>query len=152
MLALLEGYKNSIGGMQHAWMVFLCRKLGLTEYVLPRSISKLEFVGAKSIFKDGWSQRKVVMSIAEEVDPFWWELSSRANFRPKDIEIFIMSNIPHTVSSGPIYMDGESKQNGEVVLSAKEKHILLPEEVFSTKTLANDKKYMLPTKIGRFRL
>ncbi|CAN0282768.1 unnamed protein product, partial [Discosporangium mesarthrocarpum] len=35
MLAFLERYKNCIGEIQHAWLVVMCGKLGLTRYLLP---------------------------------------------------------------------------------------------------------------------
>ncbi|OQR96763.1 E3 ubiquitin-protein ligase MARCH6 (membrane-associated RING finger protein 6) [Achlya hypogyna] len=36
ILAVLETYKNEIGHFQYRWMLRMCAKLGLTEYLLPR--------------------------------------------------------------------------------------------------------------------
>lgn len=50
MLGFLEKYKNGIGELQHRWLVLVCQKLGLTDYLLPRTIQNFVFVGSKAIF------------------------------------------------------------------------------------------------------
>jgi E3 ubiquitin-protein ligase MARCH6 len=50
MLGFLEKYKNSIGGLQHGWLILVCKPLGLTDYMLPQSIQRFVFVGWKAIF------------------------------------------------------------------------------------------------------
>jgi E3 ubiquitin-protein ligase MARCH6 len=133
MLALLERYKNTIGGFQHRWLKFMCRKMGLTDYLLPCSIKEFELVGTKSILLpvDGKS--------APQVDPFFLELVTKED----GIDEFILSNI-HPVAT-PVQVVGETKDGGDRVLSQSPDHILL------TPKSAEERK-LLPTKIGRFRL
>uniref|UniRef100_A0A7S2MEA0 RING-type E3 ubiquitin transferase n=1 Tax=Helicotheca tamesis TaxID=374047 RepID=A0A7S2MEA0_9STRA len=50
MLAFLEKYKNHIGEMQHYWLVFICRWMGLTDHVLPQEVEKFELVGIRPVF------------------------------------------------------------------------------------------------------
>mmetsp|Transcript_942 Transcript_942/g.1041 ORF Transcript_942/g.1041 Transcript_942/m.1041 type:complete len:1331 (+) Transcript_942:60-4052(+) len=50
MLGFLEKYKNNIGGMQHWWLMCVCKPVGLIDYLLPRSIKRFVLVGWKRIF------------------------------------------------------------------------------------------------------
>lgn len=129
MLALLERYKNSIGGLQHSWMVFMCRQLGLVDYMLPRSVAEFELVGTKQIFV------KVGVG-ADEVDPFWYELATTEEYFDDIVE----SNIVKVDSSVRITRFGVEKANGERVLSSEMDNIILPEG------------NLLPAKRGCFRL
>jgi len=50
MLGFLEKYKNNIGGMQHQWLMLICKALGLIDHVLPKQIDRFMYVGWKRIF------------------------------------------------------------------------------------------------------
>ena len=50
MLGFLEKYKNGIGELQHRWLILVCHHLGLTDYLLPRTIQSFVFIGWKAIF------------------------------------------------------------------------------------------------------
>jgi len=50
MLGLLEKYKNSIGETQHNWLAFICDKMGVVDYLLPRNIDKFVLAGYMPIF------------------------------------------------------------------------------------------------------
>lgn len=133
MLALLERYKNTIGGFQHRWLKFMCRKMGLTDYILPCSIETFELVGTKPVLllTDGKS--------AHQVDPFFFELATKVD----GVDEFILSNIDPVDS--PMTILGETKESGERVLSKSLDYISL------TSKIADDRR-LLPTRIGRFRL
>jgi E3 ubiquitin-protein ligase MARCH6 len=129
MLALLERYKNSIGGLQHRWMAFMCRRMGLTEYILPRSVAKFELYGKKEI-----------ISTSGAVDVFWYDLAGATN----DINPLILSNIERT--DDKTIDEGKSKENGQRVLTTFD-FIRLPPI-----PNADEDKHLLPTKRGKFRL
>lgn len=152
MLALLERYKNSIGGLQHKWMVFMCRKMGLTEYLLPCSIEQFQFVGTKKIFLSRIDDKDVTdatvakpmveKSIVRQVDPFWYELAKKE----KNIDNIVQTSAIHaSIESACKFVDGDTKENGERVLADSMDFIRLPGHTSGDETL-------LPTKIGRFRL
>lgn len=133
MLALLERYKNTIGLLQHNWMKFMCRKMGLTEYLLPLAVQKFELAGRKAVFTmDGKDDKRV--------DPFWYILSHK---HPKmDMESFIQSSMRKEEKL--VYDDGEVNSKGELVYNKGLESIRLPDR---------DNEYpFLPTKIGRYRL
>lgn len=50
MLSLLEKYKNNIGETQHRWLAFICDKLDLSDYLLPRNVDKFVLTGYRPIF------------------------------------------------------------------------------------------------------
>jgi hypothetical protein len=50
MLGLLEKYKNNIGETQHYWLAFMCDKLSVSDYLLPRSIERFVLAGYRPIF------------------------------------------------------------------------------------------------------
>ena len=50
MLSLLEKYKNKIGETQHRWLAFICGKIGISDYLLPRSVDKFVLTGYRPIF------------------------------------------------------------------------------------------------------
>lgn len=138
MLALLERHKNTIGGLQHCWMKFMCKRMGLTEYILPRRVEAFEFVGTKHVFM------KNDDSEALEVDPFFTHLATME----KDIDHFVMSNIDLSqggTNSFPLL--GDQRLNGERVLNIGVRSITIPAEEEAGEEMIN-----LPTKIGRYRL
>ncbi|KAL3941026.1 MAG: hypothetical protein SGARI_000742, partial [Bacillariaceae sp.] len=135
MLALLERYKNSIGGLQHRWLKYMCGAMGLTEYLLPRKVDRFKYVGTKQVFlplKDDGTLN---------VDPFLMDLANESNVIDDDV---IFSNVGKT-ETAPV-VEGETRPDGERVLSVGTTHIALPSESSS------DKRVLLPTKLGRFRL
>jgi E3 ubiquitin-protein ligase MARCH6 len=148
MLALLEKYKNTIGELQHHWLVFMCRRMGLTDHILPQSIDKFKLIGTKEIFapKDGSASTRV-----DQVDPFWYELAKKDS----DLDDFILSNIEKASSGTPTFLEGESKPNGEKVLSKFVNYILLPQQATVDSNLGMSRtgsQNLLATKIGRYRL
>ena len=136
MLALLERYKNTIGQLQHIWMKFMCRKMGLTEHILPLSVEKFEMMGTKAVFC-------FRPEASMEVDPFWYDLAKRK----VDIDAFVESSVQKERK----YVDakGETKGSGERVYSSSVNYIRLPADERSDE---RDDDIMLPTKIGRYRL
>ena len=131
MLALLERYKNTIGGLQHRWMRFACKTLGLTKYLLPRRIKEFKLVGTKAVFALSDKDK------ATEIAPFFTSLVTKK----EDVYQFISNNIDEPSTSTTD--EGEQRLNGERVLSIGVRSISLP-----TKT----SPLLLPTKIGKYRL
>jgi E3 ubiquitin-protein ligase MARCH6 len=126
--------------------------MGLTEYLLPRSIEKFQLVGTKNIFLpqsfniDCSNLPAVTPTVdkvtGKEVDHFWYELVKKE----KGIDYFIESNLQHAILESTCkFVDGESKGNGERVLAHSADFIRLPE-------LSSGEETLLPTKISRFRL
>ena len=154
MLALLERYKNSIGGLQHSWMAFMCRKMGLTGHILPRSVEKFEMIGRKEIFLGVGDSSPVEDNLSLSVDPFWYDLAGKE----KDLDNFIESSINKSNDSIKMSIVGESKKNGERVLKTSVNFICLPElkdpsssNISDIDTLSSGtRKYLLPAKLGRF--
>eukprot|EP00529_Nitzschia_sp_RCC80_P006381 CAMPEP_0113525002 /NCGR_PEP_ID=MMETSP0014_2-20120614/46504_1 /TAXON_ID=2857 /ORGANISM="Nitzschia sp." /LENGTH=1473 /DNA_ID=CAMNT_0000423125 /DNA_START=65 /DNA_END=4486 /DNA_ORIENTATION=+ /assembly_acc=CAM_ASM_000159 len=178
MLALLERYKNTIGGLQHGWMKFMCRRMGLTDFLLPRAVKSFELVGSKAVFSalgNGAS--------GFEVDPFFLELINKTD----DIDNFVLSNIDK--ENDPVIhgeVRGETKESGDRVLSIDVDSISIPapntdpeassstDPIPSLTTIATstptsastqrtkldqagslpEKEHikLLPTKVGRYRL
>ncbi len=140
MLALLERHKNTIGGMQHYWMKFMCRSMGLTEHILPRRVEAFEFVGTKRVFTSNDVSGRL------EVDPFFTALATTE----KDIDLFVMPNIDKSQldSTQPLQtLLGEQRMNGERVLNTEVRSISLPADEGTDEEVIS-----LPTKIGRYRL
>jgi len=140
MLALLERHKNTIGGLQHCWMKFMCRRMGLTEHILPRIVKTFELVGTKHVFTSNNQLGGF------KVDQFFSTLAMKEN----DIDQFVMSNIDRTDNSIPQSSStvlGEQQLNGERVLSIGVRSISLPVDEG-----AENKIIRIPTKIGRYRL
>jgi E3 ubiquitin-protein ligase MARCH6 len=140
MLALLERHKNTIGGLQHRWMKFMCRKMGLTEYILPRRIKEFKLIGTKSVFLPHDKEEDA------EIDPFFTSLATKE----EDIDQFILFSIDKCFMASPSWtVLGEQRLSGERVLSIGIRSIS-----FLTKTAPenDNNKLLLPTKIGRYRL
>ncbi|KAL3931926.1 MAG: hypothetical protein SGBAC_011084 [Bacillariaceae sp.] len=136
MLALLERYKNSIGGWQHAWMVFMCKHMGLTEYMLPRAVDQFQLVGTKRVFLSN--------ELDIKVDPFWYELASKE----KNINFFVESNIEMADATQDVLF-GDSKANGSRVLDSSLGFIKMPETVTPD---GLDTNCLLPAKRGSYCL
>ena len=69
MLGFLEKYKNRIGGLQHEWLALVCEPLGVTDYMLPRSVERFVFVGWKAIFIRGDEVEPDIMDDFSESTP-----------------------------------------------------------------------------------
>ncbi len=133
MLALLERYKNTIGSLQHNWLKLMCRKMGLTEYLLPLSVENFQLAGTKAVFCSDNNDD-------QRVDPFWYILAHK---HPQmDLNHFIQSSIRKEEKL--VVSKGEVNINGELVFLAGVECIRLPNR---------DNEYpFLPTKIDRYRL
>ena len=139
MLALLERHKNTIGGLQHRWMKFMCQKMGLTEYILPRRIKEFKLIGTKSVFLPHDKEEDA------EIDPFFTSLATKE----EDIDQFILFNINKSSIESSSIVLGEERLSGERVLCIGIRSISFP----SKAAPENEKnKLLLPTKIGRYRL
>jgi E3 ubiquitin-protein ligase MARCH6 len=169
MLALLEKYKNRIGEMQHSWLLFLCNLMGLTEYVLPRSVEKFALVGSRPIFLEQITTDNENCIIANEttgnglsscvdannimVDPFWYELAAT---KPSDIEEFLSGKIG-TNEEVLVYEVGTARQNGHRIPRNCKARITLPpsssrQEIPIPLVGDADNVAFLPTSIGPFRM
>ena len=150
MLALLEKYKNSIGEMQHHWLVFMSSRMGLTKFILPQDVDKFVLIGHIPVCKNGTEVNKVLYDLANGVG---------------DYVDLISSNIQKVDpgSSRIMEFEGQTRDNGERVLLSSVSYILLPSPHLaagqddsdgsgvSTST-DFDNATLLPTKMGRFRL
>lgn len=133
MLALLEKYKNSIGEMQHHWLVFMTSKMGLADYIIPKDVQKFVLIG------------HIPVSLpSDDINPVLYDLASDES----DKEEMILSNVERPPqSAGKLEEIGETKENGERVLHISQRFISLP----SRGSVSPERSRLLPTKIGRFR-
>jgi E3 ubiquitin-protein ligase MARCH6 len=162
MLALLEKGKNFIGAAQHRWLVRFSSLLGLSDYLLPKSIDKFVYVGSRPIFLGAHAtlngtannrQLKIddtgpclenkgnLCELRTEViDNFWEELEKMSY--PSDN--FIKLNLSSVVTPGklPTYERGVTKRSGKRHLKSSERYICLPD----------GEKTKIPTAIGPYRL
>jgi E3 ubiquitin-protein ligase MARCH6 len=148
MLALLERYKNSIGWMQHRWLKFISRRLGLVDYLLPRTISCFEPIACKPVLildeTDG----------PAEVDPSLIQLGTAHESGTLDENLFMSTfgEMETSLNGSISNVEGETMANGERVLVAEKTHIALP--FFGGKIClvgASTNVILLPTKLGRHR-
>lgn len=140
MLALLERHKNTIGGLQHCWMKFVCQRMGLTEYILPRRVKAFELIGTKPVFISNNELGDL------KVDQFFSTLATKE----KDIDQFILLNIDmteHGTTQPSSTVLGEQRLSGERVLSIGVRSVSFPADEG-----AENKVIHVPTKIGRYRL
>ncbi|CAB9505838.1 ERAD-associated E3 ubiquitin-protein ligase DOA10 [Seminavis robusta] len=140
MLALLERYKNSIGEMQHHWLVFMCSRMGLSQYMLPHDIEKFALVG-------------YIPVSAEDSNQSLHDLASGEG----DHEELIRENMKNINATLRLEIPGETRENGERVLKETHAFIALPSQSPSGTSAtdesgASDGVVLLPTKLGRFRL
>ena len=137
MLALLEKYKNSIGELQHHWLVFTTSRLGLTDYILPKSIEKFTLVGHIPVF----------LGSGEEVNRVLYDIANKEG--DEDKEQIIISNM-EKLSSAPAEEVGETRDDGQRMLPSSQAYISLPPRGGGASNNADSK--LLPAKVGRFRL
>lgn len=136
MLALLEKYKNAIGGMQHIWLKFMSGVMGLTDRILPENVGGFRLLGSRPVFKVG-----------HEVDQFWYEL---ANSNKDPLEILTANLHTFVPASARALSTGETKSNGERVLRFGSDFIRLP--IRLPGKFLRSRSVLLPTRIGKFRL
>eukprot|EP00977_Amphora_coffeiformis_P013576 scaffold3586_cov164-Amphora_coffeaeformis.AAC.27 len=138
MLALLERNKNSIGELQHHWLKFLSKQLGITDAVLPRQVENFRLIGSRAVFMDD-----------RAIDEFWYKLSSEDDesaaekFLDEHLDTF---RTPPTECFNP----GETKANGERVLRFGTGYIRLPKRLPGR--VNRSRSVLLPTKFGHYRL
>jgi E3 ubiquitin-protein ligase MARCH6 len=166
MLSFLEKGKNCIGRVQHKWLVRISTWLGLTDYLLPKTIDKFVYVGSRPVVMGSFTSvngkkndhqlatleasaascsekeenRNACESRKEAIDVFWKELEKMSH--PSDS--FIRLNLASVVTPGepPTYERGVTKRSGQRHLKSSERYICLPD---SDKT-------KLSTSIGPYRL
>ena len=132
MLALLERYKNKIGELQHKWLIFMCKRMNLTDHVLPLSIEKFKLAGEKPILSQD------DLATAHEVDIFWKELCKNKI----DHQTVIKEHLVSLPNSNTEYRTPQVAPTGDRVLSNSVKYIRLP---------AEESLLLLPTKLGKYR-
>lgn len=137
MLALLEKYKNSIGGMQHHWLKFTTQHFGLADAMLPRKVSCFRLVGSRPIFDP----------VQQSVDEFWADLSKAKNAGEDLLGVQLAL---FDMESMFVEMIGETKPNGDRVLFFGSDFIRLPARLPGR--ALRTRSFLLPTKIGRYRL
>lgn len=129
MLALLEKYKNCLGGMQHQWLTMMTKFMGLSDCMLPHTVGSFRHIGSRPVFLND-----------HVVDPIWYKLIDHDKETLANLEsIFAF----HDTN---IIFRGESKPNGERVVISGVDYIRLP-----CPPLQND-TFLLPIKLGRYRL
>jgi E3 ubiquitin-protein ligase MARCH6 len=136
MLAMLEKYKNGLGGIQHHWLKYITKLVGLSDCILPKTVSRFRLIGSHAVFETDLS-----------VHPFWFELSkseeegkclletSLANFTKHEEDMFVM---------------GETNENGQRVVQLNTEFIRLPVRLPGKSFRARGS--LLATKIGKYRL
>lgn len=162
MLALLEKGKNCIGEAQHRWLLRCSSWLGLSDYLLPKSIDRFVYVGSRPVClgarptlngtpcyrqltTDDTTTRLENKGSScelrtEFIDKFWKELEKMSY--PSDN--FIMLNLSSVVTPGelPTYERGVTKRSGKRHLKSSERYICFPDR----------EKTKIPTSIGPYRL
>jgi E3 ubiquitin-protein ligase MARCH6 len=131
MLALLEKYKNALGGIQHQWLAFMTRMMGLSDCILPHTVGFFRHIGSRSIYERG-----------RIIDPIWYKLV--------DNDRDVLSNLESIFKfhDTGIRISGETKPSGERVVLRGADFIRLP----SPPTSPQNQTVLLPTKLGRYRL
>ena len=117
MLALLEKYKNSIGEMQHHWLVFMSSRMGLTSFILPQNVEKFVLVGNLPVTtknKDGEIEVNIVL----------YDLANGVG----DCEQLIASSMEKVDNAvdAVVEIEGDTKDSGERVLRSNHSYISLP--------------------------
>jgi E3 ubiquitin-protein ligase MARCH6 len=131
MLALLEKYKNGLGGMQHQWLNFMTRIMGLSDCILPHTIASFRLVGSRPVFNEN-----------RKVDSFWYDLVDKN----KDTIANLSSKF--NAHDEVIIARGYTKANGVRVVLLGADYIRLP----SPQNSLHDPPVLLPSKFGRYRL
>lgn len=150
MLSMLERHKNKIGESQHAFLLNICRKLNLTDKLLPRAIEKFKLRTMNGILiapKIELSDGKLKATC---IDPFWENLLiMHENNGPTDeyIESYL-ANFPSPRASER-YLDFVSK-DGE---ASEPFHSYIALPIFEKSRTSNIpiSKKLLSPRMGKFR-
>jgi E3 ubiquitin-protein ligase MARCH6 len=136
MLALLEKYKNGLGGMQHHWLKFMSKCMGLSDRILPQHVGNFRLVGSRPVFERG-----------RKVDPFWYDIANGHT----EVLAIVQSNLnSFEPTAEHVVIAGDTKPNGERVLRLGADYIRLPIRL-PGKALRS-RSILLPTRIGKYRL
>lgn len=128
VLAVLEKYKNQIGNMQHYFILYICDKMDITDFIVPRAIEKFVLVGSRPLYEESAAINNVqnkgndniffkekVPKTGKVVDPFWRELSQKSN--PSDEYIVDNINLVNA-SFPPKFEAGVTKRGGQRCLAS----------------------------------
>jgi E3 ubiquitin-protein ligase MARCH6 len=167
MLGVLEKYKNSIGEMQHHWLIFMGNYLGITDQILPHEVDRFSLVGSLPVFSKDASPNQlenIFQGSVEEVPPIecsnddiyplWNSFLSETD--PRKRAELIRSNICRMDAiEAPRYTHGIVQSNGKKLLSSHA-YIRLPSASstsrLAVKTTNDASSNLLPTSIGPYRL
>ena len=124
--------------LQHHWLKFLSKQLGLTDALLPRHVESFRLLGSRAVFAEGRS-----------IDDFWYRLSGLA--RESDGEQ-LLNDDTNTFRARltMCFNHGETQTNGERVLRFGSGFIRLPKRFPGRAN--RSRSVLLPTKFGRYRL
>ena len=168
MLGVLEKHKNNIGEMQHHWLLFMGKHLGMVDQILPREVGQFSLVGSLPVFVEDASISQMdnvaSNSLSEEITsmegrndhiyPLWNKILSEANSQKKEeaicSSISIMDKLETIRNS-----NGTTKRNGKRVLTSYA-YIRLPSvsptSRLVVKTSSDGDSNLLPASIGPYRL
>jgi E3 ubiquitin-protein ligase MARCH6 len=135
MLTILEKYKNNIGVVQHRWLGFCSRALGLSKSILPYDVTSFRHLGSRPVFAADGS-----------VDNFWFEVAKddRRGIR------LLEENKSSFSRRSNVFFCVKTKPNGEKVLVSGTDFIRLPKRLAGMPPRHTSIK--LKTKLGRYRL
>jgi E3 ubiquitin-protein ligase MARCH6 len=129
MLALLEKYKNGLGGMQHQWLKFMSKIMGLSDRLLPQKVSYFTYVGTCPVFKS-----------TRVINPFLYDVAEGK----KEVIPALKSHF--TISDDDLFSRGETKPDGSRVLTRCARFIRLPAKENPSESV------LLPSKVGMYHL
>lgn len=138
MLALLEKYKNGLGGMQHHWLKFMTKNMGLSDRILPHQVKGFRFLGSRAVFQAG-----------QKLDKFWG-LFVRVTDRTNAVVLLRTSLDTFSLSEPSIQCVGETKVDGERLLRCDADYIRLP--VRLPGNALRNRSVLIPTSVGKYRL
>jgi len=138
MLALLEKYKNGLGGIQHHWLKFMANWMGIADRMLPMSVDKFRLVGSRPVYLS-----------ARKVDPYWIEM---ANVGSRKQAVKLRSSLVDHFepATDEVYATFETKPDGERVIMGGSDFIRMPLRL-PGRALRN-KSGVIPTALGKYRL
>jgi len=163
MLGVLEKYKNNIGEMQHHWLLFMGKYLGIIDQILPREVEKFSLIGSLPVLAEDASPSQLenitlntLTEVNEDIHPLWNNALVETDLAKR--EELIRSCIPRldapeSAQSKP----GMARRNGKLFLSSHS-FIRLPsssstsKSILKVKTSDDGKSNLLPTSIGPYRL
>jgi len=134
--SILEKYKNRIGEVQHIWLLKMCRLMGMTDHLLPRSIEAFAFVG---IIRHYTRKNKM--------DSFWKDLfvlHEDGGTADQFIQAALQTPASNVCEKTPKYQHG-TERNGYRDLCRNPTRICLSKPYCGT-------QIVLPATIGSYRL